>query len=114
MASAETAVIDPTAPFYVFPPFPIAVGKALISFKGFKPKGIRPLDPESDEVEVDGDGIPTLTLGIQHTSGKHEGAKRKKKKKKTHLTKDMPFVTMPWWEEWEQADTSRPATHYDP
>jgi hypothetical protein len=108
MASAVVATVDPTAPFYVFPPFP--TDESLIPFKNFKPKGIRPVDPESDDVEVDGDGIPTLTLGVQHATSQHEGAKKKKKKK----TKDVPYVTTPWWEEWEQGDASHSLTYYDP
>lgn len=71
---------------YIFDPLPTLPTETdppLLSFKAFKPRGIqRPFGGwKSGEVELDGEGIPTIPLTYKHEV-EPPGEKKKGKKKK--------------------------------
>ena len=96
--------------FYTFPPFPSTEGKNVIPFKDFKPTGIQ-ITLDEDEEEVDGLGIPTVTLRVTHDIDKE---KPKKKKKRTAALDGAQVANLPWYEEWEEAESLRGAPQFDP
>ncbi|KDQ21887.1 hypothetical protein BOTBODRAFT_150912 [Botryobasidium botryosum FD-172 SS1] len=96
---------DLGVPFHSFPPFPDTSGIKLVSFKDFKPLGIHvPIDP--DEPECDGSGIPTVRLGVSHAT---DGVTRKGKKKNRKKV-GASGARIPWWEEWEDALSTKKST----
>jgi hypothetical protein len=100
-------VSDPTS--YFFPPFPSIEGKNVIPFKDFKPAGLQ-ITLDEDEEELDGLGIPAVTLRVTHDIGK-EKIKKKKKKRRTIAPDGTP---VPWYEEWEEKESSNTASQIDP
>ncbi len=65
---------------FMFPPFPtVPEGKTIVSFKQYKPKGIK--ISESDDEEVDGDGVPTTELNVTHIADPEEKAALARKKR---------------------------------
>ncbi|KAI0722278.1 hypothetical protein C8T65DRAFT_704801 [Cerioporus squamosus] len=93
-------------PWITFPPFPVVPpGVELIPFKDFKPLGIRIVeDPEPGYVEVDGLGIPTVTLRVHHDLTEMEKRKRKSKKK---VAPNGTVIRQAWYDEWEETESSR-------
>lgn len=103
-----------TNPWITFPPFPVVPpGVELIPFKDFKALGIRIVEnAELGHVEVDGLGIPTVALRVQHDLTEMEKRKRKNKRKVTQSGKVVPLA---WYEEWEENESSRrPSAPIDP
>ena len=96
-------------PYYKWPPFPTPLPEAkIIPFKDFKPTGIQ-IQVLEGEVEIDGEGIPTVRL-----NAKHDGEdKPKKKKTKKHLTTEEAVSTSEWWKEWEAGEDLRSNFSYD-
>jgi hypothetical protein len=107
---AEPAWGDASVPYYTFPPFPQPPdGSSLIAFKDFKPLGIH-IPVDEDEQELDGSGLPTVTLNTVHDINKHK--KRPKRKRKTNPD-GTPAAPPAWWEEWEEDDHTRSAPIVD-
>lgn len=100
---------DPDAPWFRFPPFPSTKDKEVISFNDFKPKGVQITD--DDQVEVDGEGVPTVMLKVIHDLDK---AKSKKRKRKGADPSDPNAPRMTWWEEWEELDSIKTIPALDP
>jgi hypothetical protein len=104
-------------PKWVWPPFPqTPPGTTIIAFRDFEPKGIVvPL--EDDTQELDGDGVPTVRLRVQHTIG---GSKEKRKSKNKKAKGPLAEVTqeelakMTWDKKWELGEEMRMSEHIDP
>lgn len=97
---------DNGVPFYKLPPFPDPPpGVHIIPFSEFKERGIQIRDPlaDEDDVELDGEGIPTVHLGIKHDLD----ITSKKKKPKKPKPQVAPEVKLPWYEDWEAGEASR-------
>ncbi|THG96403.1 hypothetical protein EW026_g5425 [Hermanssonia centrifuga] len=96
-------------PWIKFPPFPTLPPNIKITpFQDFKPKGIQiALDPEPDHVEVDGEGIPTVSLRAKHDLTETEQRKRKKKLTKTAIGPGGQVRRLAWFEEWEGGEDLR-------
>ncbi|KAL7409205.1 hypothetical protein BDY24DRAFT_226154 [Mrakia frigida] len=102
MPSAPPATLSPSSvedkPFLKFPPWPQPIPQlgGLISFKDFKPMGLLPpfedaeSEPDADEGdeprafpkgyssrEVDGAGIPTVDIQVDHDPSRHDKYRRK-------------------------------------
>jgi hypothetical protein len=106
--------IDPKR---LWPPFPqLPSGTTIIPFRDFEPKGI--VIPLEDEVqELDGDGVPTVRLRVQHTIW---GSKEKPNSKNKNA--NGPFAElsqeelarMTWDKKWELGEEMRTSEHIDP
>ena len=66
---------------------------------------------DSDEEELDGEGIKTIMLKTVHDP---EKSGRRKRKKKPGLLGDGPRVRLPWWEEWDESEDLRTMSACDP
>jgi len=104
-------------PKWVWPPFPQAPpGTTIIAFRDFEPKGIVvPLD--DDAQELDGDGVPTVRLSVQHSiGGVKERRKSKNKKAKGPLAEvtQEELAKMTWDMKWELGEEMRLSEHIDP
>ena len=102
--------------FYKFPPFPKPPPGTIIPvFSEFKPAGIQiVLDPDEDDVERDGRGIPTVKLASSHSLTANERMKHKTKKmRKTTVLPNGQQVRLKWYEEWEELENTR-RTSIDP
>lgn len=99
---------DKGVPYYKWPPFPNPPhGVNIIPFKDFKPSGIQVV--MDDEVELDGENIPTVQLLVTH-----DGEARPKKKRKTQKTAGGEIVKRkPWWEDWAEGEDLRSNFKYD-
>ena len=96
--------------YYKFPPFPTPPPGAIIPvFSEFKQAGIQiVLDPDSNDVERDGRGIPTVKLASSHSLTANERMKHKSKKmRKTTVLSNGQQVRMKWYEEWEELENTR-------
>ncbi|KAI9000675.1 hypothetical protein BD414DRAFT_472396 [Trametes punicea] len=101
-------------PWLTFPPFPKPPpGVELIPFSAFKPAGI-PLAVEPTEpgyIELDGLGIPTVTLRVHHDLT----AMERRKRKRTKVGHDGLVTRTTWYEEWADGEElRRTATAIDP
>lgn len=108
MPGALVEYDDKGVPYYKWPPFPIPPpGANIIPFKDFKPSGIQVM--MDDEVELDGENIPTVQLLVTH-----DGEARPKKKRKTQKTAGGEVVKRkPWWEDWAEGEDLRSNFKYD-
>lgn len=94
-------------PYYRMPPFPDPPeGVHIVPFSEFKESGIQIRDPlaDDDEIEIDGQGIPTVALGVKHDLDIVSKAKKKNKKPKTTAP---AAPRPPWYEEWEAGEDLR-------
>jgi hypothetical protein len=117
MSTIDGPIADPD--FLRFPPFPVPPsGTKIIPFKDFKESGIQMnLSGDSDRVEVDGLGIPTVELRSKHDTDqcKTGSAVRVKKKPpppdRGRLEGKKKWE---WWEIWEEGEDLRGASfcHY--
>ena len=108
------------APYYIWPPFPRpAPGVEIIPFKDFTPKGIQiRMDLDDDDgVEYDGEGIPTVTLRVKHSSGKPnvdgERPKKKRKNKSKGKKANGGATRTDLWKEWQEGEDLRSKYRYD-
>ena len=71
-----------------------------------KTVAIKIIDLESaeDEIEVDGEGIPTITLGIRHDLDIVSKVKKRARKPKP-TTESLPRP--PWYDDWEAGEANR-------
>ena len=117
--TTDPALTLETAQRLRFPPFPtVPDGVELIPFVSFKPSGIRvPIDDDvgdqpAGEIELDGLGIPTITLRVKHASDSMEKKKKKKKKggssQQVQVALEKPKT---WWEVWEEFEDIRKNTY---
>ena len=109
---AEDTAVLPVEHRLEFPPFPEPPPGAIIPvWSTFKPAGIRLVQDDSDEPEVDGRGIPTIKLASSHgltEAEKMRGGKSKKKKNRTTVAgPDGKLVRLTWYEEWELNELGR-------
>ncbi len=96
-------------PYYKWPPFPSPPkGVKITPFSEFKEAGIQ-IVMEDQQVEVDGLGIPTVTLGVKHDL---ENPRKGKKKKKTLANGEV--VQEVWYEDWAEGEDLRRNHSYDP
>jgi hypothetical protein len=96
---------EPVDPKWLWPPFPKTPdGVQIISFSEFVPKGIL-ISIDDNEVECDGEGVPTVELQVKHGSG----SRRKTKKKKDPLAgltlEELRKMT--WDKRWELGEDMR-------
>ena len=155
MASAAPAPqnqqpISSEAPLIRYPPFPsVPHDVGILPYAHFKEVGIRingvlpPKDKENsvedDGTEVDGLGVPTVSLRIRHetdvcktlTKGRkvnleNRKEKDKKEKEKEGIKKDpitralelkqkkiTMFANKEWYDQWEEGEASRRMKVYD-
>ncbi|KAJ3539694.1 hypothetical protein NM688_g6326 [Phlebia brevispora] len=106
MANVDPPAPAPLADRLQFPPFPKPpAGVKIIPFHEFKASGIQiAVAPEPDYVEVDGLGIPTLTLRVKHDLTETEQRKRKKGRRTAGGPSGQRLT---WWEDWEQGESMR-------
>lgn len=104
-------------PKWTWPPFPeTPPGTTIIPFRDFEPKGIVVL-LEDHAQELDGDGVPTVRLRVQHSIG---GVKEKRKLKNKKAKGPLAEVTqeelakMTWDKKWELGEEMRMSEHIDP
>ncbi|ELU44689.1 hypothetical protein AG1IA_01283 [Rhizoctonia solani AG-1 IA] len=84
-------------PFYRWPPFPAKPeGVTIIPFSQFVATGIK-VDQDDDTPGVDQQGIPTI--GLQ---ARHDGEKKKRRKKRKNDKGETVEVPLAWWEELEE------------
>jgi hypothetical protein len=107
MASTQTVGANgDIKPFITYPPFPIPPpGVAIVPFSQFKPLGIAvSIDGDSGQIEVDGLGVPTVTLNSRHDLTAEE--KKMGKKKVANKTIVAPDGTKRqlWQEEWKATE----------
>lgn len=98
---------EPSVAYFNFPPFPTPpAGVTITPFKSFKPLGIQVVnDPPPDYVELDGQGIPTVGLRVNHSLTETE--QKKKRKLKTVTAPDGTIRRAKWFEEWEHGENIR-------
>ena len=103
-------------PKWVWPPFPETPPETtIVAYRDFEPKGIVVL-LEDDAQELDGDGVPTVRLRVQHSIG---GAKEKRKQKNKKSKGPLAEVTqeelakMTWDKKWELGEEMRMSEHID-
>lgn len=106
----------PVDPKWCWPPFPTPPeGVAIIPFKDFIPKGII-IDLNADEdVERDGDGIPTVVLQVKHTIGalgRPAGSKKKQGPLAAMTEEELKRIT--WNQRWELGEDLRTAQPINP
>ncbi|CAE6419398.1 unnamed protein product [Rhizoctonia solani] len=96
-------------PFYRWPPFPAKPeGVTIIPFSQFVATGIK-VDQDDDTPGVDQQGIPTI--GLQ---ARHDGEKKKRRKKRKNDKGETVEVPLAWWEELEEdTKNARPIYKYD-
>ncbi|KAI0692562.1 hypothetical protein BC835DRAFT_1416490 [Cytidiella melzeri] len=117
MASTQHEPMDGIKTFPInFPPFPTPPpGVTIIPFTKFKPLGIAvSIEADSAEVEVDGLGVPTVTLNSRHDLTKEE--KRMGKKKlgsATVISPEGQVRRLLWHEEWRSHERG-PTFTYNP
>ncbi|KAF8621916.1 hypothetical protein AX15_007411 [Amanita polypyramis BW_CC] len=120
MAAAATALVQTASAdeiFIRFPPFPPAPpGVTITPFKDFRETGIKLFCPNENGVEVDGAGIPTVTLEHRHVSDQCktdalrkkedlEPTVSKKRKGKGGATATAPMPK--WWEIWRDEEAGK-------
>ncbi|KIJ63384.1 hypothetical protein HYDPIDRAFT_156232 [Hydnomerulius pinastri MD-312] len=94
-----------------FPPFPAPPqGVAILPFKDFKAFGYKRVANESgQEIEVDAfAGQPTAKVASEEEAAQRR--KDKKKRKNAGQSTDANGRLIPWWEEWEESESSRTAS----
>lgn len=64
-------------------------------------------DLDEEEIEVDNLGIPTVMLRVKHSLTEQELARRKKKRKRTHVVENGVSRKLMWYEEWEEGEGLR-------
>ncbi len=112
MTSVQTNTDEPPRPFYTFPPFPTPPqGVTITPFTSFKEPGIV---IQIDADEVDGRGVPTLTLNSRHDLTLEEKKMGKKRlANATQVTADGSVRRIAWHEEWRSHERAHHFS-YDP
>ena len=118
MASTTQAgeTLADAKPFYTYPPFPKPPpGVTILPFTQFKEPGIAvQIDADGTDGEVDGLGIPTLTLNSRHDLTQEEKKMGKKRlANATKITTDGNVRRIPWHEEWRSHEKAHRFS-YDP
>ncbi|KAJ7772438.1 hypothetical protein B0H16DRAFT_1714640 [Mycena metata] len=95
-----------------FPPFPVVPeGVTIVPFEAFQEHGIqiRLLDePDEEDVEKDGLGIPTVPLRVKHdTDVSKTNPNRKRKTAKELAAAARAGVRKEWWEDWDEGEDLR-------
>lgn len=85
----------------------------ITPFKEFKEHGIQIFSGDTDD-EIDGLGIPTVELRVQHETDNCKTDTKRRKKKKEPEAKKKPSVRKTWWELWDEAEDLRLSGPYDP
>ncbi|KAG8934842.1 hypothetical protein FRC02_009162 [Tulasnella sp. 418] len=82
MSDPAASTVDAgEVPYYIWPPFPTPPeGVKIISFKEFKPKGIIVSADSDEEDEVDGDGVKTVRLDVDHVGPEEKAARDRAKR----------------------------------
>lgn len=106
MAAPDPSQPASQLPYLTFPPFPEIPPGSLCAFKDFLPSGIQVPVDESNEIELDGLGIPTLELRVKHNTDESKTGKKRKKKSKKAADGE-PIKRLTWWEEWEEGEDLR-------
>jgi hypothetical protein len=105
-----------TDPKWVWPPFPPQPPEVtIVAFRDFEPKGI--VIPLEDGVqELDGEGVPTVRLRVQHTFGGNKEKRKLKNKKGKGPLADLTqeeIAKMTWDKKWELGEEMRMSEHID-
>ena len=115
----ENTPILPPAPVYnlAFPPFPSTLGRDVIPFSDFVPKGLalKVDEDEEEQQEVDGEGVPTVLLGVTHDLDKPK-SKKKRTAIRTVIMDPVTGQPLPrrWYEQWEDNEPMMTAMRLDP
>ncbi|KAG2099807.1 hypothetical protein BD769DRAFT_216888 [Suillus cothurnatus] len=91
-----------------FPPFPaVPHGVTIIPFKDFTPYGYKRLRTETgEEIEVDAlGGLPTVKVLSEEEVVQRN--KDRKRRRNAGQSADATGRIVPWWEEWEEGESSR-------
>jgi hypothetical protein len=91
-----------------FPPFPaVPHGVTIIPFKDFTPYGYKRLITETgEEIEVDAlGGLPTVKVLSEEEVVQRN--KDRKRRRNAGQSADATGRIVPWWEEWEEGESSR-------
>ncbi|TFK43955.1 hypothetical protein BDQ12DRAFT_675853 [Crucibulum laeve] len=125
---SATRIKPKDGPIIKYPPFPpVPQGATIIPFKDFKEAGIQIFSSDDGE-EVDGLGVPTVTLRVPHETDECKSdAKRKRHQAAEPPAAMPPSRTMPssrphrvymrreWWEQWDEGEDLRVTSHaYNP
>ena len=104
----------PTSYNMSFPPFPhLQNNTPLIPFAEFVPKGTQIKgEEEEDHVEVDGEGIPTVMLGVTHDLDKTNKKKTKSSASRAKTRAD--GTHKPWFEQWADNEVVMRAERLNP
>ncbi|CAE6502505.1 unnamed protein product [Rhizoctonia solani] len=96
-------------PFYKWPPFPTKPeGVTIIPFSQFVATGLK-ADQDDDTPGVDQEGIPTTSL-----QARHDGDKKKRRRKRKNDKGEVIDVPLAWWEELEEdTKNAKPIYKYD-
>lgn len=100
-----------------FPPFPhLQNNTPLIPFAEFVPKGTQIKgEEEVDHVEVDGEGVPTVMLGVTHDLDKSNKRKTKSSASRKGGSKTRADGThKPWFEQWADNEVIMRAERLNP
>ena len=115
LPSTANLVSPVDAPYLTFPPFPkVPEGVTIMPFKEFKEGGIS-VEPGVDDIEIDTLGIPTVPIKVRHSTDECKTkSKRKRKAENVKSKKGKPSVQRIWWEQWEDAESMRFSTGFNP
>lgn len=115
LPSTENLVNPVDGPYLTFPPFPKAPeGVTIMPFKEFKEGGIC-VEPGPDDAEIDTLGILTVPIKVKHNTDECKSkTKRKRKAENAKGKKGQSAPQRLWWEQWEDAETIRFSTGFNP
>jgi hypothetical protein len=110
MSTIDGPIADPD--FLRFPPFPVPPsGTKIIPFKDFKERGIQMnLSGDSNRVEVDGLGIPTVEMRSKHGTDQCKtgsAVRLKKKPPPPDRGRLEGKKKWEWWDIWEEGEDLR-------
>lgn len=114
MASASEPIDDPDGPtganttvdgYIRFPPFPTpSPGVEIVPFTQFKPSGVQiNVESVADAEELDGLGMPTVTLRARHEMDR----KKRKKAAPTVVQPNGVVRKLYWFEQWAEGEDLR-------
>ncbi|KAJ7184769.1 hypothetical protein C8R46DRAFT_983906 [Mycena filopes] len=113
MSTPAAGSPDPALRQVRFPPFPeVPEGVTIIPFKDFKEKGIQMRlsdEPDENDIEKDGLGIPTVPLRVKHDTdvSKTNPNRRRKTAKELAEAARAGGARKEWWEDWEEGEDLR-------
>jgi len=108
VSSTKVPTLDVTVFPIRFPPFPaVPQGISIVPFKDFVPCGYKRIRTQAgEEIEVDVfGGLPTVKVLSEEEAAQR--IKDRKKRRNAGQSTDATGRIVPWWEEWEEGESSR-------